>query len=61
MTEPDHRRIKQITPETSLVTEEIDAMSAAYEAMKALDKESARRAIRWLTDRLGLGVPMGPY
>jgi hypothetical protein len=59
MTEPVYRR--QTTPETSLVTEEIDAMSTAYEAMKALDKESARRALRWLADRLGLGSPMGPF
>lgn len=40
-------------PTLADIKAEIKAMGAAYEALRDLDDESQRRAMRWLEERLG--------
>lgn len=45
---------------SSIVTDELQAIDDAWQALAGLDPAAQTRSMRWLSDKLGSGAPAQP-
>lgn len=45
---------------SSIVTDELQAIDDAWQALAGLDPAAQTRSMRWISDKLGIGAPAQP-